>query len=60
MKKIFTQRLFYYMLTALILTITAIFILQTGVSRAGNTAASHAKLEDVRENLPPMRPPSHS
>ncbi|MDE7028382.1 MAG: cache domain-containing protein, partial [Lachnospiraceae bacterium] len=51
MKKIFTQRLFYYMLTALILTITAIFILQTGVSRAGNTAASHAKLEDVREKL---------
>lgn len=51
MKKIFTQRLFYYMLTALILTITAIFILQTGVSMAGNTAASHAKLEDVREKL---------
>ncbi len=51
MKKIFTQRLFSYMLIALIITITAIFLLQTGVSQASNTATSQAKLEDVKAKL---------
>lgn len=51
MKKIFTQRLFYYMLAALIITITAIFGLQTAVSQNSNTSASQTKLEDVREKL---------
>lgn len=51
MKKIFTQRLFYYMLVALIITITAIFGLQTAVNQADNTSSSHAKLEDVKAKL---------
>lgn len=51
MKKIFTQRLFYYMLAALIITIAAIFALQTIVSQSSNTAASQAKLADVKEKL---------
>lgn len=51
MKKMFTKRLFIYMLTALIITIMAIFILQTVVSRRSNTSAGRAKLEDVREKL---------
>ena len=51
MKKIFTQRLFYYMLAGLFITILAIFGLQTVVSLTTNTASSHAKLEDVREKL---------
>ncbi len=51
MKKIFTQRLFYYMLVALIITITAIFGLQTAVNQADNTSSAHAKLEDVKAKL---------
>ncbi len=51
MKKIFTQRLFCYMLAALLITITAIFGLQTVVSQTGNTSASRDKLEAVREKL---------
>ena len=51
MKKIFTQRLFYYMLAALVITITAIFCLQTAVNRADNTSSIQAKLEDVRQKL---------
>ena len=51
MKKIFTQRLFCYMLAALLITITAIFALQTVVSQTGNTSASRDKLEAVREKL---------
>ncbi len=51
MKKIFTQRLFYYMLAALIITITAIFGLQTVVNQADNTSSSQAKLADVKEKL---------
>lgn len=39
------------MLAALIITITAIFILQTFVSQSSNTATSRAKLEDVRSKL---------
>ena len=51
MKKIFTQRLFYYMLAALLITIMAIFGLQTVVSQRSNTTTSQAKLEDVKEKL---------
>ncbi len=51
MKKIFTQRLFYYMLIAFIITITVIFALQTGVSQVSNTSASQAKLEEVKKKL---------
>lgn len=51
MKKNFTQRLFCYMLVALLITITAIFALQTVVSQTSNTSASRDKLEAVREKL---------
>ena len=51
MKKIFTLRLFYYMLAALVLTITAIFALQTVVSQTSNKSLSHEKLETVKEKL---------
>ena len=51
MKKIFTQRLFFYMLVALLITITAVFALQTFVSQSSNTIASQTKLEDVRSKL---------
>lgn len=51
MKKIFTQRLFYYMLAALVITIAAIFGLQTAVNQASNTASSEAKLADVKAKL---------
>lgn len=51
MKKLFTQRLFAYMLAALIVTITAIFVLQTVITQRSNTASSRAKLQDVKEKL---------
>lgn len=51
MKKIFTQRLFGYMLVAFLLTITAIFVLQTVVSQNNNAALSQNKLEDVKAKL---------
>jgi len=51
MKKIFTKRLFIYMMAAFIVTITAIFVLQTVIIRRSNSAASQAKLEDVKEKL---------
>ena len=51
MKKIFTQRLFYYTLAALLLTVIAIFALQTVVSRASNNSSSQEKLESVKEKL---------
>lgn len=51
MKKIFTQRLFIYMLAALLLTITAVFVLQTIVNQNNNTASSLDKLEEVKERL---------
>lgn len=51
MKKIFTQRLFTYMLVALLVTITALFVLQTIVNRNNNTANSLDKLEEVKERL---------
>lgn len=51
MKQIFTKRLFIYMLVALLVTITAIFILQTVITRSSNIAASQDKLESVKEKL---------
>lgn len=51
MKKIFTQRLFAYMLAALIITITAIFVLQTVITQRNNIASSRDKLENVKEKL---------
>ena len=51
MKKIFTQRLFIYMIAALTVTIAAIFVLQTVTNNYNNTASSKGKLADVREKL---------
>lgn len=51
MKKIFTQRLFTYMLAAFIVTIIAIFTLQTVIIRRSNTSSSRDKLQDVKEKL---------
>lgn len=51
MKKIFTIRLSIYMLVAFLLTVTAVFILQTSVSKRTNISTSKAKLEDVKTKL---------
>lgn len=51
MKKLITQRLFAYMLAALLITITAIFLLQTIVSQKNNRSTSQDKLEEVRAKL---------
>ncbi|MDE5892236.1 MAG: methyl-accepting chemotaxis protein [Acetatifactor sp.] len=51
MKKLFTQRLFTYMLAALIVTITAVFLLQTVITQRSNMASSRDKLQDVKEKL---------
>lgn len=51
MKKIFTQRLFIYMVIALTVTIAAIFILQTVTNNYNNMVSSKNKLADVREKL---------
>lgn len=51
MKKIFTQRLFIYMIAALTVTIIAIFALQTVTNNHNNTLSSKNKLADVREKL---------
>lgn len=51
MKKIFTKRLFIYMIVALTVTIAAIFILQTVTSNFSNTTSSQSKLVDVRAKL---------
>lgn len=51
MKKVFTIRLFIYMLVAFLLTVTAVFILQTSVSKRNNISTSTAKLEDVKMKL---------
>lgn len=51
MKKIFTKRLFAYMLIAFMVTITAIFVLQTVIIKRSNMNASNAKLQDVKEKL---------
>ncbi|MCM1144872.1 MAG: methyl-accepting chemotaxis protein [Blautia sp.] len=51
MEKIFTRRLFVYMLAALLITITAIFGLQTVITQRNNTSSSRDKLENVKEKL---------
>ena len=51
MKKIFTRRLFIYMVVALTVTIIAIFTLQTVTNNYNNTASSKDKLADVRVKL---------
>lgn len=51
MKKIFTQRLFIYMISALTVTIAAIFLLQTFSNKYSNMSSSQNKLTDVREKL---------
>lgn len=51
MKKIFTQRLFIYMISALTVTIVAVFLLQTFSNKYSNMASSRDKLTDVREKL---------
>ena len=51
MKKLFTKRLFTYMAVALLVTITAIFALQTFISKSNNVLSSQSKLEDVKTKL---------
>lgn len=51
MKKIFTKRLCVYMLAALIVTITAVFVLQTVITRRNNTESGRDRLRDVKEKL---------
>lgn len=51
MKKLFTKRLFTYMAAALIVTITAIFALQTFISKNNNVLSSKNKLQDVITKL---------
>lgn len=51
MKKIFTKRLFIYMLAALFITIAAIFTLLTFTNQRKNISSSQTKLADVKEKL---------
>lgn len=51
MKKNFTKHLFIYMLAALLITITSIFLIQTAVTQRGNRTASQETLEEVKEKL---------
>lgn len=51
MKKIFTKKLFIYMVVAFTVTIAAIFTLQTFTNRRSNMESNKNKLEDVREKL---------
>ena len=51
MRKIFTQRLFLYMIAALIVTIAAIYVLQTVTCSYNNRLSSQSKLEDVWQKL---------
>lgn len=51
MKKIFTKNLCIYMAAALLVTVVAIFGLQTVVTRSTNTKSSLEKLESVKEKL---------
>lgn len=51
MKKMFTRRLFIYMLAALLITISAIFILQTVITQKTNTSSSQEKLRMVKEKI---------
>lgn len=51
MKKIFTKKLFIYMLAAFALTIIAIFAIQTVIIQRNNAVSSQNKLQDVKEKL---------
>lgn len=51
MKKMFTRRLFIYMLAALFITISTIFVLQTRSSQRENTATSREKLDMVKAKI---------
>lgn len=51
MKKIFTKKLFIYMLAAFVVTIIAIFAIQTVIIRNNNSVSSQNKLQDVKEKL---------
>lgn len=51
MKKIFTKKLFVYMIAALTVTIVAVFVLQTFTNKYSNLSSSRSKLADVREKL---------
>ena len=51
MKKMFTRRLFIYMLSALIITISTIFVLQTVSSQEENMASSRDKLDMVKAKI---------
>lgn len=51
MKKDFTKNLFICMLAALAITISAIFLLQTVVTRKNNESSSLAKLEEVKGKM---------
>lgn len=51
MKKIFTKNLCIYMAVALLVTVVAVFSLQTVVTKSTNTKDSYDKLEAVKERL---------
>lgn len=51
MKKIFTKKLFIYMLAAFVVTIIAIFAIQTIIIQRNNSVSSQNKLQDVKEKL---------
>lgn len=51
MKKMFTKRLFIYMIFALLVTITFIFVFQTFSEQRENTLSSEEKLEMVKARL---------
>ena len=51
MKKMFTRRLFLYMLAGLVITISVIFALQTVINQKENTASSGDKLAMVKERM---------
>lgn len=51
MKKMFTKRLQWYMVTAFVATIVFIFALQTIVAKKDNTDSAAEKLEVVKEKL---------
>lgn len=51
MKKMITKKLCLYMLVGMAVAVVAIFILQTYLTRADNTANSYEKLTTVKEKL---------
>lgn len=51
MKKMFTKKLLSYMIIALLVTIGAIFVLQTFVAKSTNTESAKERLDMVKERL---------